>query len=80
MRAATDFRFFLREAYNRRGTIWRKWKNADLPCGAQVTRPTWERYTTRLLAAGLAVREHTTAPLDLVSSYRDALATFREVL
>lgn len=78
--AARDFRFFLREAYNGRGTTWRAWDSATLPSGRKVTRPLWEEYTERLLKAGLAVRDHSTAPLRLVSDYREALEAFRELL
>jgi hypothetical protein len=80
LRAAADFRFFLRECYNGRGTTWRKWRNANLPSGARMTRPAWEQFTNRMLSAGLATRPYDTAPLDLTSSYKDALATFREIL
>jgi len=80
IRDATDFRYFLRQAYDGRGTTWRRWKDVNLPSGRHVTRPIWEEYTSRLLRAGLAVREYDTAPLVLTSDYRDALATFREIL
>ena len=78
--AARDFRFFLREAYDGRGTTWRAWDGVVLPSGRRVTRPLWEEYTERLLKAGLAVRDYPTAPLRLVSDYRDALEAFRELL
>lgn len=78
--AAQDFRFFLREAYNGRGTTWRAWDGIVLPSGRKVTRPLWEEYAERLLKAGLAVRDHPTAPLRLVSDYREALEAFRELL
>ncbi|HEY75785.1 MAG TPA: hypothetical protein G4O00_06345 [Thermoflexia bacterium] len=78
--AARDFRFFLREAYDGRGTTWRAWDGVVLPSGRRVTRPLWEEYTERLLKAGLAVRDYPTAPLRLVSEYRDALEAFRELL
>ena len=78
--AARDFRFFLREAYNGRGTTWRAWDGVALPSGRRVTRPVWEEYTERLLKAGLAVRDYPTAPLRLVSDYREALEAFRELL
>ena len=77
---ARDFRFFLREAYDGRGTTWRAWDGVVLPSGRRVTRPLWEEYTERLLKAGLAVRDYPTAPLRLVSDYRDALEAFRELL
>lgn len=78
--AGRDFRFFLREAYDGRGTMWRAWDGVVLPSGRRVTRPLWEEYTERLLKAGLAVREYPTASLRLVSDYREALEAFRELL
>jgi hypothetical protein len=78
--AADDFRFFLREAYNGRGTTWRKWKGVKLPSGRDVTRPTWENYCERLIKAGLGTREYDTAPVTLTSDYRQALAAFADAL
>jgi hypothetical protein len=40
----------------------------------------WEEYSDRLLKAGLAERQYPTAPLGLVSTYREALEAFREIL
>jgi hypothetical protein len=80
LQAANDFRFFLREAYNGRGTTWRKWKGAKLPSGRDVTRPTWENYCGRLIKAGLGTREYDTAPVVLTSDYRQALAAFADAL
>lgn len=77
---ARDFRYWLKQAYNGRGTTWRAWKGEDLPSGREVTRPTWERYTERLQRAGLASRPYETAPLELESNLREALAAFREIL
>ncbi len=77
---AGDFRFFLRESYSGRGTTWGAWEKIKLPSGRKVTRPRWERYTKRLMDAGLAVREYATAPLTLVGSYKDALGSFREMM
>jgi hypothetical protein len=74
-----DFRYWLKGAYNGRGTTWRAWRGQDLPSGREVTRPTWERYTERLLRAGLARRPYDTAPLELESDLRDALEAFREL-
>lgn len=79
-RDAADFRYFLREAYNGRGTTWRAWDDVPLPSGGRMTRPLWEEYTTRLLKAGLATRPYPTGPLDLVGDYRRALEVFAEVL
>jgi hypothetical protein len=78
--AAADFRFFLREAYNGRGTTWRAWDGVSLPSGRKATRPLWEEYTDRLLRAGLAERPYPTAELELVGDYRTALEAFAEAL
>jgi hypothetical protein len=78
--SSSDFRAFLRGAYNGKGTTWRSWKGERLPSGRKVTRQQWEDYTGRLLRAGVAVREYETAPIDLVASYPEALETFAEVL
>jgi hypothetical protein len=75
-----DLRYWLREAYGERGTTWRAWDGMALPSGRRMTRPLWERYTERMLKAGLAQRPYPTAELELVSEYRDALDAFREVL
>ena len=79
-RDSGDFRRFLKGAYNDRGTAWRSWENTRLPSGRVVTQPLWEGWCTRLLSAGLAVRQHPTATLALTSSYREALETCRELL
>jgi hypothetical protein len=78
LRDAAEFRFFLHEAYNGRGTTWRDWDGVALPSGRKVTRPIWDDYTGRLLSAGLGVREYPTSPITLVGSYRDALIAFHE--
>jgi len=77
---ARDFRFWLREVYNGRGTAWRAWEGADLPSGGIVGRPQWESWTARLLEAGLATRSYPTAPLSLTGDYRQALESLRELL
>jgi len=79
-RDSGDFRRFLKGVYNDRGAAWRAWENTRLPSGRVVTQPLWEGWCTRLLSAGLAVRQHPTATLALTSSYREALATCRELL
>ena len=79
-RDSGDFRRFLKGVYNDRGAAWRSWENTRLPSGRVVTQPLWEGWCTRLLSAGLAVRQHPTATLALTSSYREALETCRELL
>lgn len=78
--ASRDFRFFLKEAYNGKGTTWRVWDNVELPSGRKMTRPLWEDYTSRLQLAGLATRPYTTSELELVGDYRTALETFADAL
>jgi len=77
---AGDFRHWLKQVYNGRGTTWRAWKGQRLPSGREVTRPVWEDYTERLQRAGLATRPYDTAPLELSGTLRDAMAAFRELL
>jgi len=78
--AAANFRFFLRAAYDGRGTTWRAWSGTRMPDGQEMTQPLWERYINRLESAGLGYRQYQTAPLTLVGDFRTALMTFREVL
>lgn len=77
---ARDLRYWLREAYNGRGTTWRAWEGQRLPSGAEVTRELWEAWTDRLLRAGLAERPYGTAGLELRSDYQTALVALRELL
>ena len=77
---AADWRFFLRECYGQRGPARRQWLGQRLPSGDQMTRERWEKYTERLIHAGLAIREYERGPLELCGDYRQALQTFRESL
>jgi len=77
---ATDWRFWLREAYGERGPTRRAWVGQRLPSGTVMTRERWEAYTERLIQAGVASRPYDTAPLQLEASYREALQAFRETL
>ena len=78
--AAGDFRHFLRLAYDGKGTTWRTWEHERLPGGGLVTRIAWETWTNRLVNAGLATRPYPTSELELDGDFRQALATFRELL
>jgi len=79
-REAADFRFFLQQTYGIIGPTWRAWDGIELPSGDKMTQPRWERYSDRLQDAGLAVRPHATAALELRSSYREALERFANAL
>jgi hypothetical protein len=77
---AADFRYFLREGFNGRGTTWEEWDGKPLPSGREMKRPLWETYCERLLKGGLAERPYKTAPLQLVADYKTALEVFRDIM